>query len=64
MFFLNRDGEALDQTLHTLRLGNDSAEVYVIATAGAEEADPQVEIVDPTGAAASRVGTSTITWIN
>ena len=58
VFSLNPDGEALDKTLHTVRLGNDSAEVYVIATAGDEEADPQVEIVDITGRAASRVGTS------
>ena len=60
VFFLNPGGEALDRTLHTLRLGNDSAEVYVIATAGDEEADPQVEIADITGASASRVGTSTL----
>ena len=59
VFFLNPGGEALDKTLHTLRLGNASAEVYVIATAGDEEADPQVEIVDIAGASASRVGTST-----
>ena len=61
VFFLNPGGEALDRTLYTLRLGGrNSAEVYVIATAGAEEADPQVEIVDLTGAAASRVGTATL----
>ena len=60
VFFLNPGGEALGRTLHTVRLGNDSAEVYVIATAGAEEAEPQVEIVDLTGAAASRVGTAAL----
>ena len=61
VFFLNPSGEALDRTLYTLRLGGrNSAEVYVIATAGAEEADPQVEIVDLTGAAASRVGTAAL----
>ena len=60
-FFLNPGGEALNRTLYTLRLGGgDAAEVYVIATAGAEEADPQVEIVDLTGAAASRVGTAAL----
>ena len=61
VFFLNPGGEALDRTLYTLRLGGrNSAEVYVIATAGAEEADPQIEIVDLTGAAASRVGTAAL----
>ena len=58
VFFLNPGGEALNRTLYTLRLGGSgSAEVYVIATAGAEQADPQVEIVDLFGAAARRVGT-------
>ena len=61
VFFLNPGGEALDRTLYTLRLGGrSSAEVYVIATAGAKEAAPRVEIVDLTGAAASRVGTAAL----
>ena len=61
VFFLNPGGEALNRTLYTLRLGGgDSAEVYVIATAGAEETDPQVEIVDLGGAAARRVGNAAL----
>ncbi len=61
VFFLNPNGEALDRTLYTLRLGGrSSAEVYVIATAGAKDAAPRVEIVDLTGAAASRVGTAAL----
>ena len=61
VFFLNPGGEALNRTLYTLRLGGGgSAEVYVIATAGAEQADPQVEIVDLFGSAARRVGNAAL----
>ena len=52
VFFLNPAGEALDQMLYTLRLGDEPAEVYLIATAGDEEPDPPVKIVDITGPAA------------
>ncbi len=60
VFFLNPDGEALDKALYTVRLGNDSAEVYAIATAGDDKANPQVEIVDIASAAARRLRTSAL----
>ena len=46
VFVLNPDGEVLDDTQYTLHLGNASAEVYVIATAGNFHMDPQVDRLD------------------
>ena len=44
VFVLNPDGEVLDDTRYTLNLGDASAEVYVIASAGNRYMEPRVEL--------------------
>ena len=44
VFVLNPDGEVLDDTRYTLNLGDASAEVYVIASAGNRHMEPRVEL--------------------
>ena len=46
VFVLNPDGEVLDDTVFSLDLGDSSAEVYVIATAGNRHMEHRVEMLD------------------
>ena len=46
VFVLNPDGEVLDETVYSLHLGDSSAEVYVIATAGNRHMEHRVEVLD------------------
>ena len=46
VFVLNPDGEVLDDTIYSLHLGDSSAEVYVIATAGNRHMEHRVELLD------------------
>ena len=52
VFVLNPDGEVLDDTVYSLHLGDSSAEVYVIATAGNRHMEHRVELLDRRKAAA------------
>ena len=59
VFVLNPDGEVLDATLYTLELGNASAEVYVVATAGNYHVNPEVEWLNLRDAAAKGLQAAT-----
>ena len=52
VFVLNPDGEVLDGTIYSLHLGDSSAEVYMIATAGNRHMEHRVELLDRRKAAA------------
>ena len=55
VFVLNPDGEVLDDTVYSLDLGDSSAEVYVIATAGNRHMEHRVEMLDRRKAAAENL---------
>ena len=46
VFVLNPDGEQLDETLYTLRLGSGSPEVYVVSTTDNLHLQQSVELLD------------------
>ena len=52
VFVLNPNGEVLDDTVYSLHLGDSSAQVFVIATAGNRHMEHRVELLDRRKAAA------------
>ena len=52
VFVLNPNGEVLDDTTYSLHLGDSSAQVFVIATAGNRHMEHRVELLDRRKAAA------------
>ena len=52
VFVLNPNGEVLDDTVYSLHLGDSTAQVFVIATAGNRHMEHRVELLDRRKAAA------------